>query len=543
MLYLYKEITPNLDNKHYYFTTISQYKNALSSKLVKSISLDSYRINTNLIKVKLDNVLTENIADQITYAIDEREENGTIVYFRAYHVNRITIQSGYVSLYCSVDLWASYLIKAQLSNINVLRCNRRIGTGILDEIDGTKGSVTRTYCATTGTSDGPSGTSNELMARENVYIVFALKYNIAQNSAGAVSRIGLYAFKIKNLVTRLLVAQENPNDFYYTIVNPVDLAIDVVSGIYGITGTNMWGGSGTLNAVVIGAWLTDLVSAIESTDIEIKTKPNWHRFEDVTLTPYEIITTEVTRNITIQNDFNKQLYFGTKHNTLKLQRTTEENITITLKMLPSSDKITIIACQGDTQQDITDAFSVVVGMTDGDITTERQVLDVLQNSIKGVAGAIALGKGVASENGFATALGVTSLASGVADEIGKGRNTHVGSMVKGGDGVLAFWRVFTGQDTENPLTNLGTPVHNPYLLSMYESINDEKVNVRLYGAKFSEKVTSIESIFNYALMGTGSANDATFVQANVNVDGIPTEASDKIKATLQKGVYLIKLNT
>lgn len=531
---------PNNNNLHYLFTTLTSYKTALTSYLAKSVTLDNYRINTNVIKVKIDETLTEAIADTLTYAIDERIENNVTKYFRCYHVNRVTIQSGYVILNCSVDYWASYLLKAQFSKINVLRCNRRVGIGMLDELDGTYGNVTRSYCAITGYS---SGSNNELYDRSKVYIVFALKYNIAQNSAGSVSRIGLYAFNLTDLVTRLYNAQSDsdPNKKYYSIVNPVQLAVDVVSGIYGVNGVNMWGITGTLNAVVIGAWFTDNVACIMSENTQIKTKANWHNFNDVTITPYEVITAEATKTLTITNDFNKQFYIGTRQNGLKLKRTTEATISVNIKTIPSEDKLTIIAYQGDNQQDITDAFSVVVGTTDGDITTERQVLDVVQNSIRAVGGAIALGKGLSSGNGFATALGVTNLAGGLADDIGKGRSNHIGNMVKGGDGALAYYRVFTGQDLDNPTNNLNTPITNPYVINAFASINDENVNVRLYGAKFSEAMASLASVFTHNLMGSGSNNDPTYLQANVNVDGIPTEASDKIKASLQQGINLINL--
>ena len=542
MLHLYKGIMPNSNNKHYLFTTLAKYMTELSSHLVKSVTLDNYRVNTNTIKVKIDETLTEANASELTYAIDEKTN-----YFRCYHVNRVLIQSGYVILNCSVDLWASYLLKAQLSNINVLRCNRRIGIGILDDLDGTYGALTRTYCdvwvgSDHYTSDGPTGVANELMDRSKVEIVFALKYNIEQNANGATSRIGLYSFNLKWLVQKYYDAQPNDNQkIYKSMINPVELAIDVVSGIYGIVGYNEWGGAGTLNANVIGAWITDAVASSSSDDIQIKTKPNWKNFEDETLVPSKVIRSEVIRNMTIANDFNKQFYFGTKHNGLKLIRTTEPTLSLQIRTIPSEDKLTIIACQGDNQQDITDAFSVVVGTTDGDITTERQVLDVIQNSIRAIGGAIALGKGISSGNGFATALGVTSLAGNLADDIGKGRSTHIGNMVKGGDGALAYYRIATGSPSQSASANIATPVANPYCINAYSSINDEDVNVRMFGAKFSEKVVSLATIFNSTLLGTGNVNDFTFIRANALVDGIPTDASDVIKAKLQQGINLINL--
>ena len=535
MLYLYKNITPNTDDKHYCFNNPSVFINALTSNLVKSVSLDNYRINTNIIKIALDNTLTESIADMLTYAIDVHENNGTITYFRCYHVDRINIQSGYVILYCSVDLWASYFHKATFNNFVVTRCNRNVGKGILDEIKGTRGAPTRTYCATYGSLDGPS-IANQLMTRNLVYIVFALKYNIAQNIAGAVDRVGLFAFNLQDLVQRLYNAQSD-NDInkpYYAMVNPVELAMDVVSGIYGIVGRNMWG-SATLNAVVIGAWFSDNIGAVEATNVTIKSKPNWNNFTDITIIPYEVALVEKTKTLTIVNDFNKQLYVGTMQNGLKLQRTTEATIDVTIKTIPSNDKLTIIAYQGDNQQDITDAFSVTLGTTDGDVTAEREALEVVKTSIKFFGAGLAIAKG-GSAGGLAGVIALQGATSVVANDLE--RSGHIGNMISGGDGAIAYYRIATG-NTGNPAGAIAFPITNPYVINGFDSVNDENANVRLYGAMFSE-LTTLTHVFTCSLMGTGSNND-TFIRANCSVDNIPNEASEYIKSKLQSGIYLVNL--
>lgn len=530
MLYLYTNFTPNTDDLHYYFTTPLQYKNAIASHLIKSETLDNYRINTNVIKVTLDATLTEAIADTITYAIDERQDNGIVTYFRAYHVNRIIIQSGFATLYCSVDLWASYFYKASISNLNVNRCNRNIATGLLDDLAGTKGNATRTYCATTGTS----GTNNELMERNRVYIVFALKYNIEQNNAGSVSRIGLFAFNIQDLVQRLYDAQPSGNNkIYYSMVNPIELATDVVAGIYGITGLNQWSITGTLNAVVLGAWFSDSVGVITNDNINIKSKPNWQNFTDITLTPYDVIKTEYTKEVTITNDFNKQFYVGTRQNGLKLQRTTEATISVFIKTIPSNDKLKVIAYQGDNQQDITDAFSVTIGTTDGDVTAERQALEIVQNSIKFIGAGLAVAKGVSGGEQLAGVIALQGATSTFAGNLE--RSQHIGSLINGGDGALSYYRVYTGTSAQPASENIATPVTNPYIINAFTSINDEQANVRLYGAKFNE-LTNFASVFSASLMGNGLSY--TYLRASCNVDGIPTEASDAIKSKINNGIYI-----
>ena len=300
MLYLYKQISPNLDDIHYYFNTPTQYKNALISSLVKSVDIDNYRINTNVIKVTLDTTLTEAIADTITYAIDERVENNVITYFRCYHVNRINIQSGFVILMCSVDLWASYLYKASITNLNVTRCNRNIGVGLLDEMTGTKGTYTRSYCAVNGRT---SGSNNELWAINYAYIVFALKLNISQNTDGAISRIRLFAFNLGTLKAlyyqKAVDAHADANGlFTASIQNPVELAKDLVSGIYGIKGYNGFGLTTTLNAVVLGAWFCPNISAVANDDTKIVSKWRHVYADDIEVIPLEVINVEVNIALT-----------------------------------------------------------------------------------------------------------------------------------------------------------------------------------------------------------------------------------------------------
>lgn len=542
MLHLYKNITPNTDDKHYYFTTPTQFKTALASSLVKSITLDNYRINANLIKVALDATITEAVADTLTYAIDERVDNNVVTYFRAYHVNRIAIQSGYVILYCSVDVWASYFYKASISNLVVTRCNRNIGTGLLDDMAGTKGSLTRTYCAVSGHT---SGSNNELWNNDDVYIVFALKFNIKQNTDGAISRIRLFAFNIRTirkLYYDYAVAQGATGiDLYNaSIQNPVELAKDLVSGIYGIKGYNGFNFPTTLNAVVLGAWFINGVSVNQNTNTTIATQ--WHRqyADDIDINPLEVLDIETTTTLTIANDFDKQLYVGTRQNGLKLQRTTEANISVVIKVIPATDKLTIIAMQGDHQQDITSAFAVTLGTTDGDISAERAMLSAFESATKVIGSGFAMVKGAQSGNAFMLSSGILGFTNSVGDVIGKGRSNHIGGQINGGDGSIAFNR-YHGGDVDHPEENYKIPLANPYIINAYTSINDEKANVRLYGAKFSE-LTTFTSVFTASLLGTGTLTD-TYIQALCNVDNIPTDASDTIKAKLSNGIYLVNLTT
>lgn len=537
MLYLYAGVTPSLNNKFFYYTDTAQIISALSSYLVETSTIDNYRINVqNVVKVTLNSTLTETAADTVTYIIDYRTN-----YWRCYHVNAVKIQSGFAIYECSVDLWNSYFHKATISNVNVNRCNRNIGIGIYDDIRATYDVPTRSYVATTGTST--YSVENDCIDRSNVYIVFALKYNVQQNNSGSVSHIKLFAFKIYDLIALLFagaIAGAAAYPYYYSMVNPVFFAIDVVSGIYGVEGQNMWGGLGTLNASVLNAWITDCVAVISQSDVKVQSNSGWTYGSALSLQPYEVIMTPVRRSFTLSNDADKQLYFGTFQHGFKLTRTTESAQTVQLTMMPSQDKLKFILAQGDKQEDITDAFAVTVGTTDGDITTQTQVLNAIQNGLKAVSGAVSVAKGFSSGGeGYAAVMGLQNMTSNIASELQ--RYHGIGNMIGGGDGATAYYRIYTGTDTDNTMsnTNLTVPVTNPYMIVAYSSIDDESANVRLYGATFSEQM-SIADVFNYSLLGSGTVTD-TYLRASCNVDGVPADACDFIKTHLLSGVYLVQL--
>ena len=539
MLKIYKNIQPNGDARHYFFNSLTEFETALSSYLLKSVSLDNYRINGNSARIYIDGTtITQGNALSITYLIDDEGP-----YARCYHVLSAVIQSGYVLLSLSLDEWATYLPIATFSHINVMRSNRRAGVGILDEINATDGSIIKSFAQTTGTT----GNNNQYMDIASVYIVFALKYNIQQNSAGSVSRVGLYALNLLTLKTALYNAnrqggdsptpEQLQNNFNWSLVNPVEFAVDVISGIYGIEGHNQWGITGTLNAAVLGAWFTDNIAVVSQSDLTIKTKPNWKNYTDVTLSPLQVIPSIARKRIVFANDYDKQFYIGSMHNGLKLQRRDTENNYVFISTIPSNDKLTFIISDGDNQLDVTSSFSVVVGMTDGDITAERQALDVVQNSVRAIGSAIALGKGISSGSGFATALNINSMAGSLAAEIGKGRTSHLGNIISGGDGFLAYWTLFNYADHDNPDNNLASPVANPYIINAFYSIDDEDKHARETGARRSITIDALEDIFDYDLIGSGNVDD-TYLQASVCVDGLPLQACDYFKNLLAGGLYL-----
>ena len=500
MLYLYANETPNSDDKYYYFTTTQQFKNALSNSLVESVALDNYRINLNTIKVKLNETLTEQIADTLTYAIDERTG-----YFRCYHVQSIMIQSGYVILNCSIDLWASYLYKATLSNIIVNKCNRNIGIGLYDAIRGTK---TESLTYIDGTTIEP----------EKVSIVFTLNYNVKQNVLNSNSTTRLFAIDVKTLKT---LAVNYPN------ASALDIAIAFVSGITGVAATG-WGITTYNDAQVLSAWLVDNTYLLMSqTDyISVKSINEYMDANGVNQNVYAVIPYILSKTITLNINPNYEYYVGTRQNGLKLQRTTASSVEVVYRYIYTTSEVKVLVLQGNNMQEITEAFGVDLTINQGNVTGIKAVaktMGIFLNTFAGMYG-IATGKPTAA------VLGISNLAKSTFNEAA---DISGGKFVNGGDGYNTFYQIIS--------IGVNATLHNPYCIVSYESIIDEEANARHNGAYYNVVVASITNVFNASLIGVDSTFNDTYVMASLHVDGIPNEASEYIKTRFNNGIYLVNL--
>ena len=499
MLYLYKNILPNANNKYYYFTTTSAYKSALASNLVETITLDNYRINTNVIKAKLNNVLTEAVADTITYAIDERDG-----LFRCYHVDKIVTQSGYAIFTCMVDLWASYFYKATLSNIVVNRCNRNIGTGLYDTIKGTK-TYTINYIG--------GNTINV----NNVSIVFSLCYNVKQNVLNTNSKTQLYAIDVRTLKA---LAQDYPN------ASALDIAISFVSGIVGVAATG-WGMQTYNDAYVIGAWFIDNNYLVTNSSdyVSVKSVNEYMETNGVNQNVYAVIPIIQDKTINININPNYDYYVGTKHNGLKLQRTTETSANIIYRYIYGQSDLKVLVLQGENMQDITEAFSVDLTINQGNVTGIKAVAKTMGTFLNTFAGMY----GIATGKPTAAVIGISNLAKTTFNDAA---DINDGKLINGGDGYNTFYQIVS--------IGLDATLHNPYAIVTCESIIDEEENARHNGAYFNVVLSNLDTLFVAALLGTGTFND-TLIMATCNIDGIPAEASNEIKNKLSMGVYLTQL--
>ena len=78
----------------------------------------------------------------------------------------------------------------------------------------------------------------------------------------------------------------------------------------------------------------------------------------------------------------------------------------------------------------------------------------------------------------------------------------------------------------------------PFVVSVAQSIDDERERARMDGATFDTCVDSLDDIKTFALLGEKEGFEKTFVQADATIAGVPMDAMEKIKGELAKGVYI-----
>lgn len=94
--------------------------------------------------------------------------------------------------------------------------------------------------------------------------------------------------------------------------------------------------------------------------------------------------------------------------------------------------------------------------------------------------------------------------------------------------------------TGNALTTYMADLSKFLNIYYVKSLEDEKANARIFGARFSEEISSIYNVFSSALLGTGSLA-STYIKATCNVDEVPTDACDFIQNVLNSGAYFIDI--
>ena len=513
-LKLYTGKAPNTNDEYVYpsahdsKTAFENFLLHIASNLFATIADDNYRINNNTVRVVIDSTLTLANYKSVTYIVNELDNV-------CYIVKRSYTQSGCVIFDVTVDLWGTYIGLASFDLINVVRCNRRISTGLYDQIRATNTITEVALQAPTGEYPEDYPLYYELA---NIYIVFSMTYNVEQTAFGATSATGLFAFNVKTLFDvycDYIDSHTSSGDTpHYD--NAIEVIIGIVSGIYGVHSSTVWG-STTSDAKVTKAYLLphELIYAPGATGIELKSKSMYGEY--TTLACLDISHFARYKALTIDVDADYEYYVGTIHKGLKLIRTTDTTATVLYKCIPNTNDVEVVVMQGDNQIDITSEFEVILTMNDGDVTNLSGIKQALTMVLKGATSTMS-GNNVS----------VTTLAPDIIGMIGR---HYQGHQSGNGDGFVTFYK--PGDAT------LYLCAKYPYGYVKYKSVNNEQDNAKYKGAFFDAYVSTFASIFTPALLY--GSNIATYIQANVTLSNIPTDAQNAIRGALSTGIYAIKV--
>ena len=523
LLSLYHNIQPNKNNTYYLHTGLSTFKGFLAPYLSRELTADNYRINANIIKINNAGLYSY---DNITYACEEVIENDTTKYIRFYFVDAVTYQSGYATLTISIDLWATYISQAQITNIHVTRCNRLIDKPIFDNVKVAYDKPLLLSVDSDGAQNGIATPTylNTYMNINRYYLVMAINYNAKQNLTGdnvasTTSLFGIRLDAIRNAYIEGIdpeTATGEDFDLYYN-KSAVEMARDFAGGVFGIAST----GFSKNDARVVSAYIIDSTFISTSGWTTSLSSVSIYKKGEKTIEAQFLETKQYTDSLYIRNiSLNYKVFAGLNYGGLQLNRIDNESyVKVYIRVTCNVSNVEVTLIQGDNQEDITSAFELTITNNVSQTTPLRAIANAVGRTASLIGGAK---KGYEKAGALGAGASVAeSLAGMVADY-------SINSQVRGnGDAVITYG-------------GYQTYVLVPYKACAYVSIDDENENARNKGANFSKYISSLNDLLtnnNYTLLGSGSRIN-TFVSASCNVDGIPSEASDFIKNTLLNGIYL-----
>ena len=543
MLYLYKEITPNKDPLNfYYFKDFAKYKNGFNSKLVKTINNDKYTINTEVLRIAIDTNITVAILDTITYIIDEEGD-----YKRCYFVNSFNYQSGYAYLSLSIDIWGSYIYKAQFNNSYLQACDRNLDSNYRWYYK--EGSSI--YC-----NDTPSfkWLDSSEISNMDVFAVFSIKSNVYQTNDGSTSTIKLLGVNLRNLKTQWCNAGDVGDRLAISKYQDFDVVARVLGGIYGSSYSQ--GSEENFKAEVINAWLLprDLISVYGDYYLASRVGDNrvsngnfkWHaQFIEIT-TCETVFVNDEHLALGLQTTTN---FLGTAYNGLKLINT--DVLNYGFRCIASYESITVVAYQGDNEKDITNSFSIALTNIAGDVTPLREMVTALNKIIGAGTGAIAsiggIIGGALTYNPLMIAGGLFAGAKTISKLLEEETQKVIGSQVGVGSGFNVFykWQTF---DNSNYLQNLLQPLHNPLCIRKYKQnidINNIVDNCSIYNNfKINLNEINLWGYYTSAYLKVARVKTAlplytdTYIVCDTDVSGINIDASNFIKNVFAQGVLL-----
>lgn len=501
-LRLYSNQSPNTGRNAYIFATSdAEYLNALGIADYVITDVSKFTYQNGILRVRIENAANPEanmkaVYRRITYAIIDETDSS---YFKCYFITSSEYRSGYVLFNVEPDMWGTYISQVKFGTFFVTRCNRNIGQGYYDPIAYTEGSAITTAL----NSDTP--------ALSDIAIYYAAVNQTGTESLiqDASSYMALYANDFAEL------NETKPE----AITSVIDWAIILIGGINAAKGVYA---TSDIEAYVFKAYIAPNIYQSYISSMPIFKSKTIFTDGDTEITPdrTQAAYTANWASFTINIDPDFEYYVGTKLHGLQLPRSTQP-INVTYKYIFGQSDMRVLVSCGDKSLDITEDFEVMLTVTNGVMSETQQIgqlLGILAGTLIPAAGAAAAGS--------VSIAGATAGAAGVASNIFQSAQQGNGRVIGAGNGALS-WR--------NGLT-----LEYPYKQRTYKSTQDEKAKARLFGANFAEYCDDMADIMEHELLGGGAMSDfnLTYLQATVQVYGIPDEARKYIEDCFTSGIYI-----
>lgn len=534
------------NNSRYYFLNLSTFKNALSvHSIIKSYSVDNYRINTEVLRVNLTassetTGLTLSEAESVRSILMEDTN-----YYRFYYINSYVIQSGYILFYLSIDYWHSYIAKVNIENGIIRRCNKNIGTGVYDPIEQTKGNPTYSYLNVNGAIDTGTGGQHyyNMFDTSKLYLVLALNFVVytSGNSDASVTRVETYAISLKDFKKALYDSATGASNktsiarsFYYPLINKY------ISGIYACnyssSGNDFEGN--VINAYIIDA---DLLDVVNDTGIYTKSKMYTNGVTDFTLSLHSVRPSVKNKNIFTFGNLSPiyEHYIGTKGNGLKVSRNTNTYSNIDIQAIVTTSNVKVIVRQGNNEKEITEGFRLSFTTTSGNLTAQREQVDIFRNILNFISSGAGIVTGIVTQNPLTLFGGLMGTAKNVSNLLDDATAQSFGNVVQGGDASTTFKADYSYTGTTDTEA-LNYPVANPYVEAVYLSIIDENKRVSIFGASFQVELGNmgLSPFLNNTNYLGGYTTAYTYIVLTGEYKNAPQEAIEEISSTFRNGVYL-----
>lgn len=523
--YLY--VTPNKrENTHYVFTSsnVADYFARLSYYSPFDVSLDNYRVNENVVKIKESGSVTPVTMGKITYIIDHDE---TAHYFRAYHVRNCYAQSGFVVFIVEPDLWANGLYSGTLMrDIHVTRCNRDIGNGYYDPIRTTKGA---TY---------PIHPQPYSLTLAQCCAVFLLEYNVSQNLFGGnqITKTSLMYMTFKDMYDTL--HNFSANNFHGSDYDDIDIVakvIDLLGGIHSVGGTIGTAGA-QLNAHVLKVWFIPSEAIARGTlglqqvvTKSLLTDGNDMPFNNLV---YEVGQMHYIKALNYKNtlddptaqwaEFMPQYHIeiGTLYRGMPINRFTRDT-TAYFHFVTTNSGVNVYVEEGLKQEDITESFEVTITLNNA---TETSLMQATKTFGKMAASIAAVAKGYMKGGYAGAAAGAAIAGLGLMATM---KDAQPLQAIGTGDGALTFSQ------------NRPQSVNSPYYLMLTPSNDDENELAYFNGVNYDLYVTLSDVDAAAQLGSTTNTREGFYIAADkMLIEGMQEDNANFVISEFARGIWV-----